>query len=75
MNEVDVKKLSDQCSRSAYCLGTIIGGLSVILNNLKTPNYYEIKDVYNELKDLQRQAGMQIHEIFYKHLEVGEKDE
>jgi len=68
MNEVDLKKLVEQGQKAAFCLGTIIGSISTILNNI-TIGIASKQEIYQQLHDVHKQAGMQVHEIYYKHLE------
>lgn len=56
--------------RLSLLLGTIIGQLSELLNQIssQTPN---MNYVYNSLLDIQKMASLQIHELYYK----GNKEE
>ncbi len=49
----------------SLCIGTIVGQISEILNNIK---YSQMTNdmVYNSLVDIHRAAALQIHEIYYK---------
>ena len=74
MNDTFIKDLIDLGDRTAFLLGTIMGSLSVLLNEMNPVQIPELHDTYLQLKDLHRQAAMQIHEIYYKDNEKKQND-
>ena len=52
------------CERLSLLLGTIMGAISQILNEISASK--ENDKIYHSLLDLQRMAALQINELYYK---------
>ena len=62
--------LTKRNEQTALAFGMMIGQLSGLLNDMAYKERKEVcdnyKDVYKELKDIWKAAGMQINAIYYK---------
>jgi len=70
MNEHD--KLNIKIERLSLLIGTIVGQLSGLLNQLGRESI-TLAQVYRELLDLNEMAGLQLHELYYKNNKRDEK--
>lgn len=51
--------------RLSLCLGTIVGQMSELLNNIKTVPLTN-EAIYENLLDISKSGALQINELFYK---------
>lgn len=52
--------------RLSLLIGTVVGQISELLNNMcANPAMYNLQ-IYKSLFDIHQAAGLQIHELFYK---------
>jgi len=63
MTDEDVKKLVERCEQSSFLLGTIMGGLTVILDDLQHGLTLNAEE---GLKKLHQNMMESISNIFYK---------
>lgn len=61
MTEID--KLHLKLERSALLIGSTVGQLSELLNNIKTMTN---DSIYKSLLDITSAASLHIHELYYK---------
>ena len=61
MNENEQLRLE----RLALLIGTVIGQISDLLNQMKTENV-DLKEAYECLLDIHTAASLHIHELYYK---------
>ena len=59
------EKINIRIDRLSLLIGTIIGQISELLNQIKSGKN-DVDDIYKSLRDIHNAAGLQIHEIYYK---------
>lgn len=60
------EKLIECGEKTAFLLGTIIGQMSNLLNQIKSTEM-DKKQIYSEIYDIWNAAALQINEIYYKN--------
>ena len=62
----DTIKLTDlRNEQLALVIGTLIGQISELLNQIQKYDV-PVERIYKSLLDIQNQAAMQVHELYYK---------
>jgi hypothetical protein len=65
MTEQDIKELIVRGEKTAFMIGTTIGQMSNLLNQIKTTDI-DKDGIYKELRDIWKQAALLINAIYYK---------
>lgn len=61
----EYEKLNIKIERLSLLIGTIVGQMSGLLNQLGRESI-TLAQVYRELSDVTEMAGLQLHELYYK---------
>ena len=59
------EKINIRIDRLSLLIGTIIGQISELLNQIKSGKN-DVDDIYKSLRDIHNAAGLQIHALYYK---------
>jgi len=65
LNRFKNKTESTRSEKLSLLIGTIIGQISEMLNQVSTKQH-DLNHFYNSLLDIHKMASLQIHELYYK---------
>ncbi len=61
----DQENINLRMERLALLIGSIVGSLSNLLNQIGDQSV-TLEKVYRQLRDMNEMAGIQLHELYYK---------
>ena len=66
MNEIDVKSLVRENAQAAFCIGSMLGAISLLISNIPTNECEDLSEIRRSLISIEEVAYKIINKIFYE---------
>lgn len=69
VNEIDIKDLVRENAQAAFCIGSMLGAMSLLISNIPNDENEDLAEIKRILISIENKSYQEVNKIFYENKE------